>query len=106
MGSGVVDLGTGRSFDVKTKHAGYQNLTINNFVVEVPSFSAGTSSAGSLGNGQNVWPSGYYTLTKSYNPGTGILTAYGTVDGGAGTSSGATARASATKDAHAYLVEF
>lgn len=106
LGSGVIDLGTGRSFDIKARHNGYQNLTVNNFVVEISSFSAGTSSPGSLGSANNIWPSGYYTLTKSYNQQTGILTAYGTVDGGAGSSSGGSARATATKDAHAYLVEF
>lgn len=104
LGSGVTDLGTGTSFDVSGITGNYQNLTIDNFIVEINSFSVGSSNY-YKGTG-NCWPGGYYTLVKNYDPSTGILTAYGRLKGGYSTSTaGIEGWVEKTSSCHAYLVE-
>ena len=103
LGSKIVDLGTGRTFDIKEIEPEYQNLTLSNFIVEVQSFSANTSS--STGNGTTLWPHGYFTLTKNYDQASGILNAYGTLRGGyTSSAAGVQGWAEATQDVHAYLI--
>lgn len=82
--NGIIDLGTGTAFNISNRTSNYKNLTINDFIIEVNSFSVGSSSY-YKGTG-NCWPGGYFTLVKSYNAATGILTAYGHLKGGYSTS--------------------
>lgn len=104
LGNGVTDLGIGTSFDVTSITSNYQKLTINDFVVEINSFSV-TSSSYYKGT-SNCWPAGYYTFVKSYNASTGILTAYGHLKGGYSTSTaGIYGWVETTSSCHAYLVE-
>lgn len=77
----VIDLGAGTSFDV-TKYSGYQNFTVDNFIVEPISIDS------TKYNGRGGFPAGGVTITqycrcaqtKKYD--NGILTAYYTVTGG------------------------
>lgn len=69
----VIDLGTGTSFTV-TQYAGYQKFTADNFI-------AGVISAPSI---RTDYPNSVryarahgFTLSKSYNASTGILTVSG-----------------------------
>lgn len=74
-GSSVYYLGTGTSFDIKTKFPDdYTNLTANNFIVE------GTSVSSSASQGSLSWAISSYSgsatasINKSYDASTGILT--------------------------------
>lgn len=66
-GTQVFYLGTGTSFDVSNV-PGYQNLTEDNFIVDCGSYSLNVScSLGGSGSNNT-------SITKKYNPVTGILT--------------------------------
>lgn len=69
----VIDLGTGTSFTV-TQYAGYQNFTADNFIVGV--ISAPFVRTDYPGNDRYASAAGF-TLAKSYNPSTGMLTVSG-----------------------------
>lgn len=74
LGSQVIDLGTGTSFNVKS-YDGYQNFTVDNFLIKTfsgSSIKAGTSQA----PGEGEQGEGSVSLTKSYNASTGKLTCY------------------------------
>lgn len=103
----VIDLGTGRQFNVSS-YDGYKNFTKDNFIVE----PVGNSSAG-VGNNalqpgtshKNFWPSGTYKLTKDYDETTGILKSSGKLEVKLGSSEGGVwGPWSQTKDVHAYLI--
>ena len=102
--NGIIDLGTGTAFNISNRTSNYKNLTINDFIIEVNSFSVGSSSY-YKGTG-NCWPGGYFTLVKSYNAATGILTAYGHLKGGYSTSTaGVEGWVEKTSSCHAYLID-
>lgn len=42
--NGIIDLGTGTAFNISNRTSNYKNLTINDFIIEVNSFSVGSSS--------------------------------------------------------------
>lgn len=68
----VIDLGTGTSFDVSS-YSGYQNFTVNNFLI-IPSVS---KSGSARGGGTEEGSYGHTlststTLTPSYNASTGV----------------------------------
>lgn len=66
-GAQVFYLGTGTSFDVSNV-PGYQNLTVDNFIVDCGTYTVSGSGTycGSCSNSSS--------LVKSYNASTGILT--------------------------------
>ena len=73
----VYYLGSGTSFDLKTllPDVDYTTLTAANFIVEAGNKALTTVSSYSTG-GSGDYIQGRGTLTKSYAPSTGILTAY------------------------------
>ncbi len=79
LGSTVISLGTGTSFNV-TSQANYRNFTVNNFVVEPV---AGSASGGSwnISDGLKYGCSATWSITKSYNASTGVLSAYMAISG-------------------------
>lgn len=72
--SKLVSIGTGKTFDIKTLYPDtYQNLTANNFIVNIPSsqsflYRGSITSAGTYSCG------GTHKLVKSYDSTTGTLT--------------------------------
>lgn len=84
----VIYLGENNTYNISDIYDDYQNLTINNFIVEGQSHS-----------GSKNWSSddkltrinGSYKLSKTYNPSTGIFEANATVTGSYGTSEHASA---------------
>lgn len=77
--SGIINLGTGISFNVST-YDGYKNLTTNNFFIEYNSAIASSSGDNGFLKDQvgstYHWPSYSISPYKSYNSATGVLTAY------------------------------
>ena len=108
-GSRIIDLGTGTSFDVSS-YAGYENFTVDNFIIEpingsVSAYSSLWSSGAQSGQGRYTF-SGVLNLTKSYNSSSGILSSYATISGSASSNLSGTTPARGTKDlsVNAYLI--
>ena len=77
-GTSLTQVGTfsgNTTIDVSSL-SGYDGLTINDFIVEVTSVSGG-SGRGSGSQAQPVFNNSALSITKSYNPSTGILTLSG-----------------------------
>lgn len=108
LGSNVVNLGTGTSFDIKAYYADYKQLTANDFVIEpeaLPDQVLGSKGTHTV-NSSNVYAWMRFTKTKNYNAETGILTAYVTPSGGYGSSTaGVSDTASDNRPVHAYLIK-
>lgn len=108
LGSNVVNLGTGTSFDIKAYYADYKQLTANDFVIEpeaLPDQVLGSKGTHTV-NSSNVYAWMRFTKTKNYNAETGILTAYVTPSGGYGSSTaGVSDTASDNRPVHAYLLK-
>ncbi len=68
----IIDLGTGTSFNVSS-YSGYESFTIDNFLVVPTVTSQGKSLSGTDQN-ENHSGSATFSLNKSYNASTGILT--------------------------------
>ena len=102
LGSELIDLGIGTSFNV-TQYNGYSQFTAANFIVEpIQKISKGCHTGGN-----NDYFDIYNTITlnKTYNPDTGILSAYQIVDINAvGCRSQGNARTTSNADIHAYLL--
>ncbi|MDD3453585.1 MAG: prepilin-type N-terminal cleavage/methylation domain-containing protein [Bacilli bacterium] len=87
IGTRVINLGTGTSFDLKTNYVTYglsateyQNLTSDNFVVELSStYVTGLLGWSTAKPPKNAGGSNSYTvpLTKTYNATTGVVTVGG-----------------------------
>lgn len=78
LGSAPINLGAGTSIDVTKYYSGYSTLTINNFFVCVTGIGL---AAWASSNTTASWQGGSaspQTISKSYNPKTGILTIGGT----------------------------
>ena len=103
----VIDLGIGTSFDVK-QYSGWENFTIDNFIVESVDGSLTAAGANTNSYGFHIDGSATTTLFKNYS--NGIFTAYNTFDlsGRAYYQPSATTvcRMQATEnlDVHAYLI--
>ena len=95
----LVELGTGTNFSVAHIN-NFASLTVNDFIVE-PINGSVTEEGHS--NDCKRGGSGSYTLTKSYNASTGILTAYGTLSCGIHCSDGNNFGNSKTVAVKAYL---
>ncbi len=78
----AIYVGQGTSFDLKS-YNGYQNFTNSNFLVEPIGFNE-TRTSGTVYLENDLWAGVQFTLVKSYNTSTGILTAYGSATGEAG----------------------
>lgn len=104
-GAQVFYLGTGTSFDVSNV-PGYQNLTKDNFIVEVnsvsSSFNGDWAGTGSSGNSFS------FTPTKTYNASTGQLTITRTSGSASGSNNGwagGNTSGSASVSVSVYLVK-
>lgn len=73
-GTKVINLGNGTSFNV-SNYSGYKNFTIDNFIVGI--YSAGVTQTSHQEYNQSGRASGF-TISKSYNASTGVLTLGGT----------------------------
>lgn len=74
LGSGLINLGTGTSFNVSSIN-GYQNFTVDDFIVE-PINVGSTRYAVNTSNDNQTYVYRGLTVVKSYNATNGILTAY------------------------------
>ena len=92
----VYDLGTGTSFNISSMK-GYQNLTIDNFVVAPPT---GDSACAGNVDPNTGWLCGGYSVTRSYNSQTGVLS----LDISASYSAGGYSGSSPKKSFHAYCI--
>lgn len=75
----LIYLGTGTSFDVKNKlpnNIDYSKLTSDNFIVEATSKDSTTIGGYTSGGANSDYITARTSLTKTYNPETGILTSY------------------------------
>lgn len=99
-------LGEGTRFDV-SMYRGYEKFTTTNFVCQPNNAGLSSNFGPNGGGGHNVgfWgiTGGGTNLTKSYDPKTGILTAYQTVSASCGINSESTGR-SATAAVRTYLL--
>lgn len=77
----IVDLGVGNSFNV-SGYSGYRNFNSNNFICE-PQTLNWTGGTVWLGQGNYNAKAGF-SMSKSYNSGSGVLTVTATVTGGWG----------------------
>lgn len=77
----IVDLGVGNSFNV-SGYSGYRNFNSSNFICE-PQTLNWTSGTIWLGQGNYNAKAGF-SMSKSYNSGSGVLTVTATVTGGWG----------------------
>lgn len=90
LGSTIVDLGTGTSFNVSS-YSNFRNFTADNFIIEAINDSGGstTSHANNYSGIASGTVAAGYAFAKNYNASSGILTAYGSLtcsynrDGGA-----------------------
>lgn len=73
--SKLVNLGTSTSFNVSNVR-GYQDFTIDNFLVKVNSLPQGYLYNGFRGSAGDWTVDGSYKIIKSYNAQTGVLTCY------------------------------
>ena len=85
--SGAIDLGSGTSFDVKSKYSNYRNLNVNNFAIEPDAIPDIIYPANRKRVNADIDPNLMLRKTKSYNANTGILTASYYAYGGYGSSS-------------------
>ena len=73
----VIYLGTGNSFNL-TSYEGYEKFTADNFIVEVYSGSVSSGHLdrynGTLSCETSCYATGSYTLSKTYNASSGVLT--------------------------------
>lgn len=82
-GTKVYYLGTGTTFDIKSKFPNdYASLTINNFIVaynsiNVSTYYHGGGSGVAGGYSESITKNGNLNITKSYNNSTGILSISG-----------------------------
>lgn len=107
--TGCYYLGVGRSFTVKALQ-GYENFTVNNFIVQPKNVSGsgnGSASAEWYENKAYVNCTASSGVNKSYNQSTGVFTCNGYVNwnarGGAG-SIGASTDGSNSSDCEVYLI--
>ena len=113
-GKTIIDLGTAKSFDL-TSYEGYQNFTVDDFIIAASSGSYSQSqNMGGQNTVQNITPSASYSasISKSYNQSTGILTVSRTVSISAscsmyrdGTFSKSTPAKTVTEAVHVYLIK-
>lgn len=80
LGSTVISLGSGTSFNVASKYTDYKKLTGDNFVVE-PINGSASGGSWSISDGLKYGCSATWSIAKSYNASTGILSAYMAVSG-------------------------
>ena len=104
-GGGIIDLGSGTSFNI-TKYANYKNLTVSNFIVEMNSVSVDYSSpetkpAYTAAVSTHVW--GSCSISKSYNATTGVLSAYSSLSAHSSRDGDASFGSSNIGTVHAYL---
>ena len=102
-GTKVFDLGTGQSFNVTNIYPKYKELTIDNFMIT----SASSCSSGwrSDANGPGaIRGGGSSSLSRSYNPNTGIANIYLYNSSNGRAEVGGSDSGSATGNVHAYLV--
>ena len=85
--SGAIDLGSGTSFDVKSKYSNYRNLNVNNFAIEPDAIPDIIYPASRKHVNADIDPNLMLRKTKSYDPNSGILTASYYAYGGYGSSS-------------------
>lgn len=112
VGSTIINLGSAQSFDVSS-YEGYKNFTEDNFIIETDyttSYSgSGTSNSTISGNWDSsdtdyAYVYAWHIKKKTYDPSTGILTAYIEI-GIRGTSTGHSLSYKSTKKpVKAYLV--
>ena len=107
-GSGIVDLGLGTSFDIKTlaPNVDYKNLTKDSFIVEC--INNTVTSNGFLRDNLDStwhWVKASVSIDKSYDATTGILTVSCIYHGLVYSSgNGNVASAKSTNNVHVYLM--
>ncbi len=75
---GLIELGTGTSFDVKTVYSDYASLTASNFICQVVSVSTNGSQTSNDANNSSYSGGFNLTPTINYNASTGVATVGGT----------------------------
>lgn len=71
-GTKIIDLGTGKTFNVSS-YAGYESFTADNFLV-VPTVTSRSASKSGSDQNENHSGSATFLLSKSYNASKGVLT--------------------------------
>ena len=103
--SGIEYLGEGTTFDVSS-YSGYQNFTVDNFIVEAVGSSSGNGSHNHSSNftdTNTAQVSCSINAGKTYNPSTGILTALVSTSAQGGANGYPSASCGASIGVKAYL---
>lgn len=103
LGSTLISLGTGTSFNITKFYAGYKDLTVSNFVTEAIS---GSASGGTyvITDGHSYRNVTSWRTVKSYNASTGLLSAYLNVVGDIARDGWSGRCYSVNKPVQAYLI--